>query len=141
MKQMTVKIPCYNCSGKKVTYSDCGYSTFNPGTVKCCQCGFEVEVADCSSLNPWPALRKAWNRVNKNIEVTSFEELRKILVNKQPLKSCSMTLYLEDLKDILKQNDDINECHRVLDQIEKTKKSTSERTSTSLLERLKNLQR
>lgn len=39
---------------------DNGYSSFNIGGVKCCKCGFEVEVSPCGCF-PEDELAREWN--------------------------------------------------------------------------------
>ncbi len=49
-----------SCRGTDVELSDCGYTTFNPGTAKCKKCGYTVEVKTCD-IDADASLRKAWN--------------------------------------------------------------------------------
>lgn len=137
MNDVIVRIPCHKCGGRRVDYYDCGYSTFNPGHVKCRQCGFKVEAPNCDSLNPWPVLEKAWDHANKNIQVDSIEQLKEILASRRPIQTCSMTLCIGDLLEIIKLKNDVDECHRTMDQIDGY--SSKCKGSASLLKRLKKL--
>ena len=58
--------PCRKCGGEDLEMGDCGYTTFNPGWVRCLNqdCKHEVKLSDVSA-DPGGgaerALTKAWN--------------------------------------------------------------------------------
>ena len=67
MKTATVEIPCHRCNSTEVFYNDSGYNTFNPGHAECAQCGYRVLVMDCNCLDPWPDIKRAWDKTNTSL--------------------------------------------------------------------------
>ena len=45
--------PCVNCGGTDVKVSDCGYSSFNVGSVTCKTCGYEVKANGMSTTEDY----------------------------------------------------------------------------------------
>lgn len=56
--------PCLCCGSKNILWSDCGYSAFNCGTVRCGDCGHELKLENLSCF-PEQEIRSAWNAQEK----------------------------------------------------------------------------
>ena len=61
-------LPCRKCGSTDISIHDCGYSSFNPGSIKCDSCGHFVKVNDVDSLHPEFYLIKCWNNDKPTLE-------------------------------------------------------------------------
>ncbi len=68
--------PCRKCGSKNLKIWNCGYNTFNPGGIRCIDCGHEVKVSDCDNWNPNPTLINAWNK-NKKSTLEQLQDAKK----------------------------------------------------------------
>lgn len=50
--------PCPDCNAWSINFTDCGYSSFNPGSAKCV-CGYELVAGYVDS---WKNIPPLWNR-------------------------------------------------------------------------------
>lgn len=73
--------PCRKCGSRKIQISDCGYSSFNVGTIKCEDCGRELTLNNCSCF-PEDELISYWNSEEERIK-KKIKELRKTANNLQ----------------------------------------------------------
>lgn len=56
--------PCLRCGSKNIFWSDCGYSSFNCGTAKCGDCGYELKLDNLGCF-PENEIRRIWNAQKK----------------------------------------------------------------------------
>jgi len=75
MEKMKWAKPCLHCGSTDIVWSDCGYSSFNCGTVRCEGCGFELKL---DHLGCWPEkeIRSIWNAQKKKA-IARLKKLRK----------------------------------------------------------------
>lgn len=74
MQKMKRAKPCLHCGSKNIVWKDCGYSSFNCGTVKCEGCGFELNLENLGCL-PESEIRSAWNG-QRNKAIRRLKKLR-----------------------------------------------------------------
>lgn len=79
---------------------------------------------------------EGYELIEKSIEIHSFDQLKEIFG--QNIGDCLMTLRSNDLKELLKINDEIKECHEILDQIYGP---DNKRGTSGLLKRLKKIKK
>ncbi len=53
-------LPCPKCNSHNLTISDCGYSSFNCGDVKC-KCGYKFDCGSTLGCNPANDQAAMWN--------------------------------------------------------------------------------
>lgn len=77
------KNACIQCGTREIKTYDCGYTTFNPGSATCVECGREIKVDCCNLGNPDKSLIAQWNKDNPDPQVvidfinTKIDELKK----------------------------------------------------------------
>ena len=81
--------PCRKCGGTDIKIWECGYTTFNPGGIKCQnpKCGHAIEVKDCG-IGGMPSvderLARIWNADKPSVpELLGFEQAKTRKLRKQ----------------------------------------------------------
>lgn len=88
--------PCRKCGSANIKISDCGYSSFNVGTVKCKKCGHNIVLSPCSCF-PNNELIAAWNKDKPTTE----EQLKDAKATIRKLRKEITKLSVHDLSDKL----------------------------------------
>jgi len=78
---------CPKCNGLDISQEDCGYSSFNVGTIRCV-CGFELKTT-CSCY-PQDELISYWNKT-----VAVLNEIAQL--DQKKMIELAQALYLEDV--------------------------------------------
>ncbi len=67
--------PCVKCGAIDVIIDDCGYSSFNVGTVHCGECGYAVKASGMASIREYIHW---WNGESERLRIERDGHLRRI---------------------------------------------------------------
>lgn len=80
---------CPNCNSSDISFSDCGYSTFNVATIKCRNCAYTLKLngfdADEYLTKFWDKHCKLMNELN-NRSKDDLIKIVKTLIYKSPVE-------------------------------------------------------